>query len=76
MAWGGGRYVNFFWDLMLNHGCLPLGLYCGVEESSDNQLPFVFSNPPQQTLLHAEDQVYVLSASNFDTANFESFCGR
>merc|ERR1712054_647460 len=57
----GQAYEDFFADLMLNHYCLPLGLYCGVTQDGDNPLPFVFSNPPQQTLLAENDKVYVLS---------------
>jgi len=57
----GEEYVDFFADLMLNHHCLPLGLYCGLTPDGDNPLPFVLSNPPQHTLLASADKVYVLS---------------
>lgn len=71
----GNTYASFFSDLMLNHGCLPLGLYCGVEDDGDNRLPFVFCNPPQHMLLHQEDKVYVLSGNEFDTEFFNSCTG-
>ena len=29
-AYVGRTYCDFFFDLMLNHHCLSLGLYCGV----------------------------------------------
>jgi len=62
-AYVGRTYCDFFFDLMLNHHCLSLGLYCGVTPEGDNTLPFVFSNPPQKTLLHKNDKVYILGDS-------------
>ena len=67
-AYVGGTYMSIFTDLLLNHDCLPLGLYCCVSKQVgsglDNTLPFVLTNPKQTTKLLKGDKVYVLAGTS------------
>jgi len=54
---GGKTYNELFILLTLNYDVLPVGLYRSNEDD-----PFVFTNPNRDTILNNEDKVYVLAA--------------
>ena len=58
----GSTYANLFSDLVLHHSMLPLGVLCGKDETRDNMLPFVCTNPQQDMILAATDRVYCLGS--------------
>ena len=52
----GKTYGDLFSYLSLNYNIIPLGLYRSNEDD-----PFVFTNPAKDVLLNENDKIYVLS---------------
>jgi len=53
---------------VLRHRAVPIGLYRGISavgEPSDfgNRLPYVFTNPPADAIVRAQDRVFILMSS-------------
>ena len=57
----GLQYAGLFKGLIENYGCLPIGLYrCVDEDNNDNILPYIYTAPAWDTIIHKGDCCLVI----------------
>jgi len=62
----GKMFKDCYSDLLIHHQSLAIGMYRGVHhEEGDNALPYVLTNPHQNTVLRSTDKLYVLCPKQF-----------
>lgn len=57
----GLQYAGLFKGLIENYGCLPIALYrCVDEDNNDNILPYIYTAPAWDTIIHKGDCCMVI----------------
>eukprot|EP01137_Pigoraptor_chileana_P010662 Opistho-2@60531 len=56
----GEKFSTVFHHFAVNYGIIVLGLYRSPSEPLGNVLPFVYTNPPSDTIVHPADLIFVL----------------
>ncbi|KAI8837435.1 hypothetical protein BJ741DRAFT_603461 [Chytriomyces cf. hyalinus JEL632] len=54
-------YGDLYHEMAAHQGAVPLGIYRPVHPRFRNVLPFVFTNPGAEVILHQEDMIFVLA---------------
>eukprot|EP01064_Diplonema_japonicum_P001559 TRINITY_DN11028_c0_g1_i1.p1 TRINITY_DN11028_c0_g1~~TRINITY_DN11028_c0_g1_i1.p1 ORF type:complete len:1457 (+),score=340.47 TRINITY_DN11028_c0_g1_i1:79-4449(+) len=80
----GSTYGELFYSMSLKSEMIPLGLYRAPGADSKSPLPYVYTNPPKNTVVKANDHVYVLQSgkdieegdTEMDDESYSNYSGK